>query len=152
MDCTPCATVLGSSPEPDCRSDATVGIGRRYFHSGPQRGETLTQRACTTPTAPISAPSITSRCNPAVPKCCAWRRCDAGIVPIMLIHDGILFEESDPEKIELAKEIIIAAGRDCCNGLTIGADVDQLLEGGARYRDKRPIARKMWAEIMDVLL
>jgi hypothetical protein len=79
------------------------------------------------------------------------RLCDAGIIPIMLIHDGILFEESDPEKIELAKEIMIAAGRDCCNGLTIGADVDQLLKGGARYRDKRPIARKMWAEIMDVL-
>jgi hypothetical protein len=79
------------------------------------------------------------------------RLCDAGVVPIMLIHDGILFEESDPEKLELAKEIMITAGRDCCNGLTIGADVDQLLKGGARYRDKRPMARKMWGRIMGVL-
>jgi len=38
------------------------------------------------------------------------RLCDAGIVPIMLIHDGILFEETDREKIELAKEIMRGAG------------------------------------------
>jgi DNA polymerase I-like protein with 3'-5' exonuclease and polymerase domains len=79
------------------------------------------------------------------------RLCDAGVVPIMLVHDGILFEESDPEKIEHAKQIMIAAGRDCCNGLTIGADTDQLLRGGARYRDKRPVAKDMWNAIVDVL-
>jgi DNA polymerase I-like protein with 3'-5' exonuclease and polymerase domains len=79
------------------------------------------------------------------------RLCDAGIVPLMLIHDGILFEESDPEKIEHAKEIMIAAGRDCCNGLEIGVDVDQMLRGGARYRDKRPVAVKMWNTITDEL-
>ena len=77
--------------------------------------------------------------------------CDAGIVPIMLIHDGILFEETDSEKIAQAKEIMIAAGRDCCDGLEIGADTDQLLKGGAPYRDKRPLARDMWDAIMDVL-
>jgi hypothetical protein len=38
------------------------------------------------------------------------RLCEAGIVPIMLIHDGILFEETDPRKIEEAKEIMRAAG------------------------------------------
>ena len=69
----------------------------------------------------------------------------------MLIHDGILFEETDPEKIEHAKEIMIAAGRDCCDSLEIGADTDQLLKGGARYRDKRPVARDMWDTIMDAL-
>jgi DNA polymerase I len=79
------------------------------------------------------------------------RLCDAGIVPVMLIHDGILFEETEPEKIEHAKEIMIAAGRDCCNGLTIGADVDQLLKGGARYQDKRPVAQRMWNRIMGKL-
>ena len=41
-----------------------------------------------------------------------------------------------------------AAGRDVCNGLEIGVDVDQRLEGGARYRDKRPMAQKMWATMM----
>ena len=80
------------------------------------------------------------------------RLCDAGIVPIMLIHDGILFEETDREKIELAKEIMPGAGRDVCDGLTIDVDLDQMLEGGARYRDKRPMAQQMWDTIMDVLV
>jgi hypothetical protein len=80
------------------------------------------------------------------------RLCDAGIIPIMLIHDGILLEETDREKIELAKEIMRGAGRDVCDGLTIDVDVDQMLEGGARYRDKRPLAQQMWDTIMDVLV
>ena len=44
-----------------------------------------------------------------------------------------------------------AAGRDVCNGFEIGVDVDQRLEHGARYQDKRPVAKKMWATIMRVL-
>ena len=79
------------------------------------------------------------------------RLCDAGIVPVMLIHDGILFEESDQEKIDHAREIMIQAGRDTCNGLEIGADVDQLLKGGRRYHDKREKAVEMWATIMGAL-
>jgi hypothetical protein len=79
------------------------------------------------------------------------RLCDAGIVPIMLIHDGILFEESDPEKLDHAIEIMRSAGRDVCRGLEIGVDIDQRLEGGARYRDKRPMAVKMWDTIMGTL-
>ena len=81
----------------------------------------------------------------------SWRLCEAGIVPIMLIHDGILFEETDREKLDHAIEIMRGAGRDVCNGLEIGVDVDQLLDGGARYRDKRPMAKKMWATIMNTL-
>ena len=81
----------------------------------------------------------------------AWRLCEAGIVPIMLVHDAILFEETDAEKIEQAKEIMRAAGRDVCGGLEIGVDVDQRLVGGARYRDKRPMATNMWATIMGTL-
>ena len=77
--------------------------------------------------------------------------CKADIVPIMLIHDGILFEETDPEKLEHAMEIMRAAGRETCNGLQIGVDIDQKLVCGARYRDKRPMAVKMWATIMGVL-
>jgi DNA polymerase I len=79
------------------------------------------------------------------------RLCDAGIVPIMLIHDGILFEAIDREQVEHAKEIMQAAGRDTCEGFEIGVDVDQMLEGGARYRDKRPMAGKMWDTIMRTL-
>ena len=77
--------------------------------------------------------------------------CNAGIIPCMLIHDGILLEESDHEKIEHAREIMLKAGRDVCNGFEIGVDVDQMLIGGTRYRDKRPMAQKMWDTIMSVL-
>jgi hypothetical protein len=81
----------------------------------------------------------------------AWRLCEAGIIPVMLVHDGILLEEADPERIEHAKEIMRAAGREVCGGFEIGVDVDQMLVGGARYRDKRPMAQKMWASIETVL-
>jgi len=80
-----------------------------------------------------------------------WRMCEAGIVPIMLIHDGILLEETDPERIEHAREIMLQAGRDVCDGFEIGVDTDQLLKGGARYYDKRPMAKQMWATIMRAL-
>src|SRR5262249_37275405 len=46
----------------------------------------------------------------------AWRLCEAGVVPCMLIHDGILFELTDHEQIEHAKEIMRGAGRDVCVG------------------------------------
>src|SRR4029453_97314 len=81
----------------------------------------------------------------------AWRLCEAGIVPCMLIHDGILFEMTDHEQTEHAKEIMRQAGRDVCDGFEIGVDVDQLLVGGERYRDKRPMAQRMWATIMRAL-
>jgi DNA polymerase-1 len=74
---------------------------------------------------------------------------DAGIVPIMLVHDGILFEETDEDRIEHAREIMIGAGRDIC-GFEIGVDVE-MLQHGKRYEDKRPMSKKMWATVMDVL-
>ena len=72
-------------------------------------------------------------------------------MPVMLIHDGILLETKDHEQVEHAKEIMRAAGRDVCDGFDIGVDEDQILQGGARYADKRPIAKKMWATIMAAL-
>ena len=81
----------------------------------------------------------------------AWRLCEAGIVPVMLIHDGILLEATDREQVEHAKAIMRNAGRDVCNGLEIAVDVDQELLGGARYTDKRPMAKKMWSTIMSAL-
>jgi hypothetical protein len=81
----------------------------------------------------------------------AWRLCEAGIVPVMLVHDGILLETNNREEIEIAKEIMRQAGRDVCNGFEIGVDVDQMLVGGARYADKRPMAQKMWNTIMAAL-
>ena len=46
----------------------------------------------------------------------AWRLCEAGIVPIMLIHDGILLEVDNEEQIKQAIEIMRGAGRDVCEG------------------------------------
>jgi hypothetical protein len=81
----------------------------------------------------------------------AVRLCEAGIVPCMLIHDGILLEVGDREQVEHAKEIMRWAGRQVCDGLEIGVDVDQMLDGGARYQDKRPMAKRMWDTIMRAL-
>jgi len=79
------------------------------------------------------------------------RLCEAGIIPVMLVHDGILFEETDHEKIEHAKEIMRSAGHDVCNGFEIDVEADQLLGNGTRYHDKRPIAQQMWQTVMRAL-
>ena len=71
--------------------------------------------------------------------------CEADLVPTMLVHDGILFELDNEEQVQHAIEIMRKAGIEVCGGLEIGVDVDQKLIGGARYRDKRPMAEKMWA-------
>jgi DNA polymerase I-like protein with 3'-5' exonuclease and polymerase domains len=81
----------------------------------------------------------------------ANRLCEADLVPSMLVHDGILFELDNAEQAQHAIEIMRAAGKEVCRGLEIGVDVDQKLIGGARYRDKRPVAQKMWTVVMDVL-
>jgi DNA polymerase I len=79
------------------------------------------------------------------------RLVEAGIVPVMLVHDAVLLEAKDREQIEHAKEIMLGAGRDVCDGFEIGVDTDQELIGGARYTDKRPMAQKMWDTIMRAL-
>ena len=40
----------------------------------------------------------------------ACRMCEVGIIPCMLIHDGLLLEARDMEQVEQAKEIMRAAG------------------------------------------
>jgi DNA polymerase I len=81
----------------------------------------------------------------------AARMCEAGLVPNMLVHDGLLIETRSAWQIDQAKEIMREAGREVCNGFEVGADVDQKLEHGARFRDKRPIAKKMWEAMMQAL-
>jgi DNA polymerase I len=81
----------------------------------------------------------------------AWRMCESGIVPSMLVHDGILVEARNDEDIVQTIEIMKASGRLVCDGLEIGVDIDQKLIGGERYRDKRPMAQKMWASIIRAL-
>ena len=81
----------------------------------------------------------------------AWRLCEAGIIPSMLIHDGILLEARNQEEIDQAIDIMRVAGREVCRGFEIGVDIDQRLENRARYRDKRPVAQKMWATMMETL-
>ena len=41
----------------------------------------------------------------------AMRLCDAGVVPIMLVHDGILFEMDGEEQVAQAVEVMRGAGR-----------------------------------------
>jgi DNA polymerase-1 len=82
----------------------------------------------------------------------AWRLCESGLVPSMLVHDGILLELRNEEEVEHTIEIMHQAGREVCNGLEIGVDIDfDQRERGARYRDKRPVAKKMWGTMMQVL-
>ena len=81
----------------------------------------------------------------------ACRLCDAGLVPSMLVHDGILLELQRPEQVEQAIAIMRQAGAEVCGGLEIGVDIDQRLTHGARYRDKRDVAKKMWSAVMGVL-
>jgi DNA polymerase I len=80
----------------------------------------------------------------------AVRLCEAGIVPSMLVHDAILIEARDEAQITQAIEIMKAAGRDTCNGLEIGVGAERTDRDG-RYRDKRPVAKRMWQTIMDTL-
>jgi hypothetical protein len=77
--------------------------------------------------------------------------CDAGIVPSMLVHDGILLELRDRGQIEQAKDIMRAASREVCSGFEIGVDADLPLERGARFRDKRQTAITMWTTMMQAL-
>ena len=72
----------------------------------------------------------------------ANRLCEAGLVPSMLVHDGILLELDNEEQVQHAIEIMRIAGTEVCGGLEIGVDTDQKLIGGARYRDKRPVAQE----------
>jgi len=81
----------------------------------------------------------------------AWHLCEAGIVPNMLAHDAVLLEVDNEEQIAQAADIMRWAGREVCGGLELGVDVDQKLMHGARYRDKRPLAQKMWATMMGAL-
>jgi hypothetical protein len=78
----------------------------------------------------------------------AWQLHRAGLKTCMLIHDGVLLELNSNEELEHAKEIMVAAGFDVCPGLRIDAEPDQLLTNGARYRDKRPVAKAMWKTMM----
>jgi hypothetical protein len=81
----------------------------------------------------------------------ANRLCEAELVPLMLVHDGILFELDNEEQVAHAIEIMRVAGTEVCAGLEIGVDTDQKLIGGARYRDKRPVAESMWNTVMETL-
>ena len=59
----------------------------------------------------------------------ANRLCDAGLVPSMLVHDGILLELDNEEQVQHAIEIMRIAGTEVCGGLEIGVDIDQKLDG-----------------------
>jgi hypothetical protein len=70
-------------------------------------------------------------------------------VPSMLVHDAVLLELDNEEQVAHAVEIMKSAGRDVCNGFDIGVDVERMKDG--RFRDKRLVAKKMWATVMQAL-
>jgi hypothetical protein len=79
--------------------------------------------------------------------------CRAGIVPIMTVHDGLLFEEQDPARIMEAQAIMNAAGREVCDGIDVGVSVDwSTLRGGHRFHDKRKKAKELWGVMMETLV
>jgi hypothetical protein len=77
----------------------------------------------------------------------ATRMCEAGLTPSMLVHDAILLEEYDRERVQEAKEIMIAAGREVCDGFTIRVGGDD--KPISRYQDSR--GKGMWARMMKTL-
>jgi DNA polymerase I len=81
----------------------------------------------------------------------ACQLCEAGIVPLMLVHDGILFEIDNDEQAELARNVMYAAGVEVCGGFEVGVDVDKRMVNGERYRDGRPVAARMWKTVTDTL-
>jgi DNA polymerase-1 len=81
----------------------------------------------------------------------AVRLCEAGLIPSMLVHDGILLELDHHEQIEQARTIMRDTGTEVCGGFVIDVDIDQIREHGEPYRDKRPMAVNMWNAILDVL-
>lgn len=80
------------------------------------------------------------------------RLCEAGLVPSMLVHDGILLELRDQEQVEQAHAIMQASGTEVCRGLVIDVETEfDTRQHGARFIDKRPVAISMWKTVMDVL-
>jgi hypothetical protein len=74
------------------------------------------------------------------------RLCEVGLVPSMLVHDGIVFELDNMEQVEQAKTIMATVGAEVCDGFQIGVGVEQLRRHGDRFRDKR--GKEMWSTIM----
>jgi hypothetical protein len=76
--------------------------------------------------------------------------CEAGLVPSMLVHDGIVFELDNMEQVEQAKTIMANVGTEVCDGFQIGVGVEQLRQHGERFRDKR--GKDMWDTIIETLI
>jgi DNA polymerase-1 len=81
----------------------------------------------------------------------AVRLCEIGLVPSMLVHDGILVELEHEAQVAEVADVMRWAGREVCSGFEIGADTDQKLMPGETYSDKREDAQAMWATIMAAL-
>ena len=60
----------------------------------------------------------------------AVRLCEIGLVPSMLVHDGILLEVEREAQIAEAADVMRWAGREVCSGFEIGVDIDQKLMPG----------------------
>ena len=95
-----------------------------------------------------------SDADPAAPRCCGWPPTGCA-TPIWCrscwCTTASCSNSTTRNRFEHAIEIMRTAGTEVCGGLEIGVDDDQKLIGGARYRDKRPVAERMWQTVMEVL-
>ncbi len=73
-------------------------------------------------------------------------------MPVMLIHDGILSRAAQStNKSKQAKEIMVKLDATSAGVSRSALMLTRCLSGGARYTDKRTVAKKMWCTIMDAL-
>ena len=101
-----------------------------------------------------SARSTIFRCKPAAPRCCGWRPIDCATPAWCRACWCMTASCSSWTTRSRSSTPSRSCGwpaREVCGGLEIGVDEDQKLIGGARYRDKRPVAKQMWEVVMDVL-
>ena len=130
------------------------GMVERAMLERVNRDPNSTAGRCTSARRRTNAHSTIFRCRPAVLRCCGWRLtgCARPVSCRACWSTTASCSNCDnEEQVRHAIEIMRAAGAEVCGGLEIGVDIDQRLEGGARYRDKRAVAQKMWATVMGVL-
>ena len=101
---------------------------------------TVASRASSWPLRLSASPnrrrSITSQCKAAARKCCGSPRCVCARPPSCRSCSCMTasFSKADKEQIEHAKEIMLQAGRDVCDGLEIGC-------GRPNAGGRRPLSR-----------
>ena len=93
-----------------------------------------------------------SDAEPAAPRCCGWRPTGCA-TPVWCracwCTTASCSNWTTRSRSSTPWRSCATAGREVCGGLEIGVDDDQKLIGGARYRDKRPVAQRCGTTVME---